>query len=100
MVTPHAAQRWAERIDHAKNPKSPIAITKATQAVLSACEVAKTTHRYRDKSRVMVTAEGVHLIVRPGGVVVSVLSPGQWVTRCTCMHCIGAQTKRARGEGN
>jgi len=67
--------------------------------VVDAIATAKVSHRYRDKTRVMITTEGAHLIVVAGGVVVTVLAPGQIVSKCTCSRCLQGRMERARGKG-
>lgn len=97
ICTPHAANRYAQRvmgIDHPTHRD----VCAAAGDVNYAATKASVTYRYRDKTRVMVTEEGVHLIVKRGGIVVTVLAPGQPVHHCRCEHCVrGRQHKNKKG---
>lgn|GEM_PF-2694430 len=93
--TPHAAVRYAQRVLGIPRPKA-TDVWAAAVSVVDAIATAKVSHRYRDKTRVMITADGVHLIVVAGGVVVTVLAPGQIVSKCPCTRCLQARMERNR----
>lgn len=97
--TKHAAHRWAERVMHLKHPK-PADITAASKAVEAACESARVTRRFRNRTRVLVTPEGIHLVVKRCGAILTVLGVGQPQAGCHCDHCLRVRADRAKKRGH
>lgn len=87
-VQHHAAERFAQRVMGIAHPK-PQDLATAVQLVLAHMDSARTVKRNRDKSRVVSTDDGLHLVVR-GGAVITVMTPGLPVRGCRCTHCLAA----------
>lgn len=95
-VDPHAALRWAQRVDGIERPTR-VQLARAERAALKAMETAVSrAGRRQDKTRAFVAANGAHLIVWAGGLIKTVYAPG-WLTKgCTCERCIRERSRRLR----
>lgn len=98
--THHAAERWAQRVMGIDKP-SAFYIERAREQIAEALETARVTRRFRNRTRVLVTTGGAHLVMCRGGTIVTALGPGQPQAGCHCEYCmrVRADKERRRRDG-
>jgi hypothetical protein len=97
IIHAHAGRRWAERVFGIPEADvTPDDVKRGQQAVALAMVDARSAVRFGSKRRVFVTPAGLHLLVAPGRVVISVMRLEWVVPGCPCAGCLQKRADELR----